>query len=110
MIPEGFDKSISTGLAIGSAALAFWAHRRELKKEKRRISEEAQQQYAEKELKAYAAQRDFGHIQRDLDQLKINTAHLSKEADERLDRLEQKIEKFSGSLEVVMSLIKDRQA
>lgn len=105
-IPEGLDKSISTSIAICSAGLALWAHRREMSK----IAHEEKQKYVDKELKQYAAQRDFGHIQRDLDQLKINTTHLSEEADQRLDKLERQFERFSGSLEVLTELTKERNA
>lgn len=108
MIPEGLDKSISTAIALSSAALAWWAHRRELAKEKHRVSKESQQKFADNELKAYAAQRDFGHIQRDLEQLKANTAHLSEDADKRLDLLERQFERFTGALEVLTELLKER--
>lgn len=104
MIPEGLDKSISTVIALGSATLALWAHRREMQ----RISEETKQKYVEKELKAYAAQRDFGHIQRDLDQLKANTAHLSQEYDSRLDQLELNCERTSGAVAALTEIIKER--
>ncbi len=107
MIPEGLDKSISIGLALSSAALAWWAHQREMRREKVRTTEEAHQKYAAQELKAYAAQRDFGHIQRDLNQLKSNTAHLSEEADHRLDALERQVERMTGSLDILSHLVKE---
>lgn len=107
-IPEGLDKSISTAIALSSAGLAWWAHRREMAKEKKRITDDSQKKYADAEIKSYAAQRDFGHIQRDLEQLKINTAHITKEADERLDHLERQFERFSGALEVLTELLKER--
>ncbi|MBE9064150.1 hypothetical protein [cf. Phormidesmis sp. LEGE 11477] len=106
MIPENWDRTISTAITIGSIALAYWGHRRQMAKEKRTALEAAKKKYAEGELKEYAAQRDFGHIQRDLDQLKLNTAHLSKEADDRLDQLERQFERFSGALEVLTELLK----
>ncbi len=108
MIPEGLDKSISTAISLSLAGLAWWAHRREMAKEKWRITNDAQKQYAATELKEYAAQRDFGHIKRDLEQLKINTTHLSKEADQRLDHLERQFERFAGALEVLTELLKER--
>jgi peptidoglycan hydrolase CwlO-like protein len=104
MIPEGLDKSISTVIALGSAGLALWAHRREVQ----RLAEESKQKYADRELKAYAAQRDFGHIQRDLDQLKNNTAHLSQEYDDRLDKLEMTCERLSGSVDALTEILKER--
>lgn len=109
MIPDGLDKSISTAITISSAALAFWGFRHEMTKERQRILTEAKEQFAQAELKRYAAERDFGHIQRDLDQLKINTGHISQETDERLDRLERQFEKNAGSIEILISLLKDRQ-
>lgn len=109
MIPEGFDKSITTVIAISSSALALWAHRRELAKEKQRAFDAAKQKYSDAQLKEYAAQRDFGHIRRDLEQLKNNIAHLNQEADERLDRVERQVEKFSGALDVLMRLIEEKQ-
>ena len=108
MIPEGLDKSISLAIALSTAGLGFWAHRRELRKEKQRTLAEAQQKQADSVRKEYAAQRDFGHIQRDLDQLKINTVHLSKESDQRLDKLERQFERFAGALEVLTELLKER--
>lgn len=108
MIPEGLDKSISTAIAISSATLAFWAHRRELASSKARAFEAAKQQYSEAQLKEYAAQRDFGHIKRDLEQLKANIAHLNNDSDARLDHLERQMEKLTGSLQVVINLVKKR--
>lgn len=109
LIPEALDKSISTFIAVSSAGLGFWAHRRQLVKERRKIEADAKREYAEKELKAYAAQRDFGHIQRDLDQLKANTLHLSEETDERLDKVERQLEKLSGGIDVLKELLKGRR-
>ena len=106
MIPAGLDTSISTALAIGSAAVGLWAHGRAMTKERRRIEAEAQRLYAEKELKAYAAERDFGHIRRELDQLKANTLHLSEEADARLDHVERQLEKLTGGIEVLKELMR----
>lgn len=110
MIPEGLDKSISTVIALSSAGLALWAHRREMRREKERVTKEAHEKYAAREIKEYAAQRDFGHIRRDLEQLKNNTAHLSDEADERLDKLERQVERLIGSVEFIGQLVKDDAA
>lgn len=110
---EGLDKSISMALAIGSAAAGLWAHRSTLAKEKKRMlretqqaEESAQKKYADQELKRYAAERDFGHIQRDLDQLKANVLHLSQDNDKRLDQLERQFERFAGALEILTDLIR----
>ena len=108
MIPEGFDKTISTALALGSAALGLWAHRREMAKERHRALEAAKQQHTERELKEYAAKRDFGHAQRDLDQLKANIAHLSGEIDTRLDRLENSVERLSGALDTMREFMREK--
>lgn len=108
MMIEGLDKSISMAIAIGSAALAFWGHRRELASSKARALEEAKQRYSEAQLKEYAAQRDFGHIKRDLEQLKANIAHLNEDSDARLDLLERQMEKLTGSLHAVMNLVKGK--
>lgn len=106
MIPEGLDKSISTVIALSSAGLAMWAHRREMRREKERVTREAHEQYAAKEIKEYAAARDFGHIRRDLAQLKENTAHLSDESDERLDKLERQVERLAGTIGFISQLVK----
>lgn len=113
MIPESLDKSISTVIAVSSAALGLWAHRREMAKEKaaavkeqERIAYDAQQRYADTVKKEYAAERDFGHIKRDIDQLKQNITVLTDDADERLDKLERQMEKISGAIEVLTDLIK----
>lgn len=115
MIPEGLDKTISTAITVGSAAIAFWAHRRDLKKEKQRIFNEAKEKSVQDEIKRYAAERDFGHIKRDLEQLKANTAHLDSESDkkfdsvdERVDGVERQVERLSGAVDVVMSLLKEK--
>lgn len=115
MIPEGLDRTISTVLAIFGAIVGLWAHKWDMSNERSRASKEklqaevnARKKYADRELKEYAAQRDFGHIQRDLEQLKINTTHLNEEADQRLDLLERQFERFSGALEVLTDLLKER--
>ena len=112
MIPESLDKSISTAIAVGSAALGLWAHRREIEKEKAesakeqaRIAHDAQQQYANRVKKEYAAERDFGHIKRDIDQVKQNIAVLNDEADERLDKLENKVERLIGAVETLSKMV-----
>ena len=70
MIPQGFDDTVSTVLAISSAAVGLWAHRRAIEKEKLNITQQAKQKYAERQIKEYAAARDFHHIRNDLAQLK----------------------------------------
>lgn len=107
MIPEGLDKSITTAIAVGSAAIGLWAHRRELKKEKLRALDDAAKKHADTVRKEYAAQRDFGHIQNDLLQLKENLNVLSEDGDRRLDALERKFEKVSGNLEILLELFRD---
>ena len=108
MIPEGFDRTISIGITIATAGFGFWVHHREMAKERKRALLEAQQKYAEKELKEYAAKRDFGHIEKDLIQLKANIEYLNQQSDQRLDRLERQLEKNAGSLEILKDLARDR--
>jgi uncharacterized protein YoxC len=110
MIPEGLDRSISTVIAVASAALAWWAHQRELTKEKKRIYDEQKKKYADRELKEYAAARDFGHIQRDLAQLKTNTDYLMREGDQRLDDIEKRLATVTGTVDVLKELARQRQA
>lgn len=112
---EYLDRSLTSALTIAGGVAGLWAHRREMTKtrhraalERHKAEEDAKSAYAARELKEYAAQRDFGHIQRDLDQLKANTGHLSEEADQRLDRLERQFERFSGALEVLTEILKQR--
>lgn len=115
MIPEGLDKSIATVFTVATGGAALWAHRWEMSKikrqaalEKHQAEEDAKKKYAEGQLKEYAAARDFGHIKRDLDQLKENTLHLTKDSDARLDQLERHFERFSGAIEVLTELLKER--
>ena len=111
MFPEGLDKSISTAIAVSSAALGFWAHRREMRRERQRIFETQQKQYADAEVKEYAAQRDFNHILKDLAQLKENVSYLNTESErqiitngQRISALELTVTKLLGSLEMLQTM------
>ena len=106
VIPEVLDDTLSTLLTIGSAGLGWWAHLHHLGKERKRVAKEAMERYAESEKKAYAAERDFGHIKRDIEQLKLNITQLNEESDERLDKLERQMDRISGSIEVLKELMR----
>lgn len=110
MIVESLDKTISMAIAVSSAALGLWAHRREMVKEKKRVEIKAHKDYAQRELKEYAAQRDFGHIQRDIEQLKVNISHLNDESDQRLDKLERQVEKMLGAVDTIKDMIRSQKA
>ena len=79
---------------------------RQLEKEKKKAVEAEREKYADDRLKEYAAERDFGHIKRDLEQLQQNTSFLSEEFEERLDRVEAELNKIGGGLDMLREIVR----
>lgn len=102
------DKTISTMLAIASAGLGIWAHRREMTKERQRLEEKSRNDYSYIQVKEYAAQRDFTQIRKDLDQVHSTIQALTTEADQRLDLLERQVEKILGGQDVLQQMIESQ--
>ena len=106
MVVENLDKSISMGMTVIGGVIGWWAHVRQLEKEKKKAVEAEREKYADARLKEYAAEREFGHIKNGLEQLKQNTGFFSKEFEERLDRVESDVQQIKGGLEIIKQLCK----
>lgn len=104
MLLESLDKTISITIAVVSAALALWGHKREISRQRKVAVLEAQQKYADAELKRYAAERDFNHIRIDLGQLQENVKHLNDGTEARLDSIEKQISEILGALNVLTKM------
>lgn len=102
MLPDSIDSSLATVATISGLAFAWWGHHRELEKERQR----AKRAHADAVKREYAAERDFGHIKRDIEQLKLNISHLDEENEQRLNKLEVDVGKMVVSLEVIRELIR----
>ncbi|MGJ3253825.1 MAG: hypothetical protein ACFE0J_22230 [Elainellaceae cyanobacterium] len=57
--------------------------------------QEMLQEFADKERKEYAAQRDFSHLQRNYQNLQISVDQLFKEIELRVDRVESRINRLN---------------
>lgn len=54
--------------------------------------------------KRYAAQRDFGHLKRNYDQLTMGVDELGKDVDTRLDAIDKKLQEISMILQFKLNL------
>ncbi|MEM9091263.1 MAG: hypothetical protein AAGC93_21295 [Cyanobacteria bacterium P01_F01_bin.53] len=88
--------------AAGSTAFTLWAHGREFNKEKRRTLQE----YADAQVQAEGLRRDIRHLQRSLEQLSGNVAHLDEEAEGRFRTVEAQMGQLTGALNVLQSMLK----
>lgn len=68
----------------------------------RERQQEALKRHAEAERKEYAAQRDFGHLQRNYEQFTANLANLVDECDRRFDEQALELKEVKGLLNVVI--------
>lgn len=105
---QDLNAAISTLIAISSLSIGLWAHFHTLEKERRRITDEAKQKYANRQLKEYAAERDFGHIRNDLAQLKGNVLRCNQDTDERLNDLEKQMFEMMGAIMAIKELVKGK--
>jgi hypothetical protein len=108
MIPPGLDTAISTLIAMSSLSIGLWAHFHTLEKERRRITNDAKQKYADRQLKEYAAERDFSHIKNDIAQLKGNVLRCNQDTDQRLAVLEKQLFEIMGAITMLKDLVKGK--
>lgn len=96
------------GLVVGvsTALIGASKYRRELRVYADEQIEREKQRYAEAEVKRYAAERDFNHLARDFEQLKVGQATLFKEIQLDTDRLSIEIGKVSQRLDDMEKLIR----
>lgn len=79
-----FDLSLVMGLGSFLASLLFW--------------------YKGSVEKRYAAQRDFGHLRRNYEQLSQAVAQLGEELDQRMDAVDNRLQEISLILQFKLNI------
>lgn len=79
-----FDLSLIMGLASFLSGILFW--------------------YKGSIEKRYAAQRDFGHLKRNYEQLSQGVADLGEDMDQRLDSIDKRLQEISMILQFKLNI------
>lgn len=91
---------------FAGGALTLWGHFREVSKVRRDALEREQQRFAAAEVKAYAAERDFGHIKRQLGEMSQNFVIISRDLEGRMDHIEKDMADLRTTLATIEGLLK----
>lgn len=105
MIAENLDKTISVLVAVGSAGFGWWAHLRQIEKERKRIIHEERERYAAIKVEQNNADRDLKHVRKNQQQLSSNLEYLSRTNDRRMDEVEKQLQQLLGAVNVLKSAV-----
>lgn len=103
---QKIDTVISIALGAGGAMLGYWGHLAQVHKARALAIAEEKERHAETVKKEYASQRDFAHIQRNLEQLNQSLNLLIEDSDNRLDALEASVSELKGGIRAFEVMVK----